>query len=122
MLAVMVRVSSQVRGVNVAPQNTSTLARILNQARNSSTVVSDPGWIVTEANSAHYAMVVEVEAQRPEEARAIAIQIVKPMRSRGYKEILIYVRAAPGGTDAATRRIQWTPNGGYVEMVYGGVR
>jgi len=122
MLAVMVQVSSQVRGVHVAPHNTSTLARILNQARNSSTVVSDPGWIVTGANSAHYAMVVEVEAQRPEEARAIAIQIVKPMRSRGYKEILIYVRAARGGTDAATRRIQWTPNGGYVEMVYGGVR
>ena len=114
----MVLVSSQVRGGNPVPQNTSNLARILNQARNSSTALSDPGWVVTEANSAHYVMVVEVEAQRPDKARAIATEIVKPMRSRGYKEILIYVRAPRGGTDAATRRIQWTPKGGYVEMAY----
>ena len=122
MVAVMVLVSSQVRGVSGVPQNTSTLARILNQARNSPTVLTDPGWVVTKANSAHYAIVVEVEAQRPEDARAIADHIVKPMRSRGYKEILIYVRAPRGGTDATTRRIQWTPAGGFVEMVYDAVR
>jgi hypothetical protein len=63
-------------------------------------------------------MVVEVEAQRLEEARAIAIHIVQPLRSRGYEEILIYVRVPRGGIDAAMRRIQWTPNGGFVETVY----
>ena len=118
MLAVMVRVSSQARRVDVAPQNTSALARILNQARDSSAFGPEPEWIVTKANSAHHVMVVEVEAQRLEEARAIAIQIVKPVRSRGYEEILIYVRPPRGGLDAAMRRIQWTPNGGFVETVY----
>lgn len=118
MLAVMVRVSSQARRVDVAPQNTSALARILNQARNSSAFGPEPEWIVTKANSAHHVMVVEVEAQRLEEARAIAIQIVKPVRSRGYEEILVYVRPPRGGIDAAMRRIQWTPNGGFVETVY----
>lgn len=118
MFAVMVRVSSQARRVDVAPQGTSALARILNQARDSSVFGSEPEWIVTKANSAHHVMVVEVEAQRLEEARAIAIQIVKPVRSRGYEEILIYVRVPRGGIDAAMRRIQWTPNGGFVETVY----
>ena len=53
---------------------------------------------------------------------AIAIQIMKPVRSRGYEEILVYVRVPGGDIDAATRRIQWTPNGGYVETVYGAPR
>jgi len=122
MLAVMVRVSSQARRVDVAPQNTSALARILNQARDSSAFGPEPEWIVTKANSAHHVMVVEVEAQRLEEARAIAIQIVKPVRSRGYEEILVYVRPPRGGIDAAMRRIQWTPNGGFVETVYDALR
>ena len=118
MFAVMVQVSSQARRVNVAPRNTSALARVLNQARDSSTSGGEEGWIVTKANSAHRAMVVEVEARRLEEARAIAIEIVQPMRSRGYEEILIYVRGVQGGTDATVRRIQWTPNGGFVESEY----
>jgi hypothetical protein len=42
------------------------------------------------------------------------------MRSRGYEEILIYVRPQGGGLDAPVRRIQWTRNGGFVETVYGG--
>ena len=118
MFAVMVQVSSQARRVNVAPRNTSALARVLNQARDSSSSGAEEGWIVTKANSAHRAMVVEVEARRLEEARAIAIEIVQPMRSRGYEEILIYVRGPQGGTDATVRRIQWTPNGGFVESEY----
>lgn len=118
MFAVMVQVSSQARRVNVAPQNTSALARVLNQARDSSAFGPEEEWIVTKANSAHRAMVVEVEALRLEEARAIAIQIVQPMRSRGYEEILIYVRGPQSGIDTAVRRIQWTPHGGYVETVF----
>jgi hypothetical protein len=118
MFTVMVTVSSQVRQVRVSPRNTSALARVLNQARDPSAFGPEEEWIVTKANSAHRAMVVEVEASRLEEARAIAIQIVQPMRSRGYEEILIYVRGPQSGMDTAVRRIQWTPNGGYVETVY----
>ena len=122
MFAVMVRVSSQAHRVDVSPRNTSSLARILNQARESPAFGPGPDWIVTKANSAHHAMVVEVEAQRLEEARVIAIQIVKAVRSLGYEEILIYVRAPQGGVDAAMRRVQWTSNGGFVETVYDALR
>lgn len=102
---------------NVA-DSASTLARIFDQARQSTAI--DVPWRVTEANSAHQVLVVEVEAQRLEDAREIAREIVIPVRSRGYLEILVYVRPEGGGPDAAMRRIQWTPDGGYVEAAYYG--
>jgi hypothetical protein len=114
MLAAMLRVSS---GARPSERPASSLAGRLNQARSPSASNSEDGWSVTMANSAHHAMVVEVDAQHPETARAIAEEIVAPMRSRGYEEILIYVR--PQGLDAPVRRIQWTRNGGFVEAVYG---
>ena len=64
-------------------------------------------------------MVVEVEARRLEDARAIAEQIVEPVRIRGYEEVLVYVHGPDGGIDAPMRRVQWTRKGGFVEMVYG---
>jgi hypothetical protein len=117
MLAAMLWVASAAHpseGRRPAP----TLAGRLNQARNASASGSEEGWSVTRANSAHHAMVVEVEAQHPEAARAIANEIVAPMLSRGYEEILVYVRPRGGGPDAPVRRIQWTRNGGFVESVY----
>jgi hypothetical protein len=72
-----------------------------------------PGWTVTRAYSAHHTMVVEVEADHPSEALAIAREVVEPLRNR-YDEVLVYTRS-PGAPDAA-RRVQWTPRGGYVEM------
>jgi hypothetical protein len=62
-------------------------------------------------------MVVDVEAERPEEAHEIAIEIVKMARPRGYEEVLIYVRPMRS-PDGPTRRVQWTPAGGYVESRY----
>ena len=51
------------------------------------------------------------------EARAIAQQLVEPVKSR-YAEILIYYHR-PGRPDPlAPRRVQWTPTEGYVETVY----
>ena len=116
MVAAMLRVSSETHPAESARPATSLAGR-LNQARSSSASDSEEGWSVTSANSAHQAMVVEIEAQHPETARAIADEIVAPMRSRGYEEILIYVR--PQGLDAPVRRIQWTRTGGFVETVYG---
>jgi|SRR5688572_12241215 hypothetical protein len=74
-------------------------------------------WRVTRATSAQRAMLVDVEAQRVADARAIAIQIVEPVRSHGYEEILVYVRKSGAPVSRPERRIQWTPKGGYVEMV-----
>lgn len=94
------------------------LAGALNepQARNGGTWWR---WKVTRATSAHRVLVVDVEAQRVADAKSIAIQIVEPVRSHGYEEILVYVRQPGGAAGAPERRVQWTPRGGYVEMVMG---
>lgn len=74
-------------------------------------------WTVTEAFAAHNTIVVHVETEHVHEARAIAQQVVDPIKDR-YAEALIYVHR-PGRPDAlAPRRIQWTPAQGYVETVY----
>ncbi len=73
-----------------------------------------PGWTVKRAYSAHHTMVVDVEAEHPSEALAIAREVVEPLRNR-YDEVLVYTRA-PDAPDAA-RRVQWTPRGGYVELI-----
>ena len=73
-----------------------------------------PGWTVKRAYSAHHTMVVEVDAERPSEALAIAREVVEPLRNR-YDEVLVYTRE-PEAPDAE-RRVQWTPRGGYVEMI-----
>jgi hypothetical protein len=78
---------------------------------------TEPDWKVTRANSAHGAFVVEVEAEHVDRAREIASEIVDPVRSKGYEEILIYIRPL-GQPDGPTRRIQWTPAGGFVESSY----
>jgi hypothetical protein len=104
---------------NAAPpdKGTSRLARALTKAAVDRAPTPRIGWVVTKATSAQHMMVVDVEAERLEEARGIAIQIVEPVRSHGYDEILIYVRQ-PGRREAAVRRVQWTPGGGYVESTY----
>lgn len=95
---------------------TSTLARTLTD--NARTPQAPRvGWTVTKATSAHHMMVVDIDAERLDEARGIAIQIVEPVRTHGYDEILIYVRQ-PGMREPAVRRIQWTPRGGYVESSF----
>ena len=97
-----------------AAKAASVLARTLNKAARDRSDVPRIGWAVTKATSAQHMMVVDVEAERIEEARGIAVQIVEPVRSQGYDEILVYVRQ-PGSRIPAVRRVQWTPRGGYVE-------
>jgi hypothetical protein len=74
-------------------------------------------WRVTEANSTDTIMVVDIEAERPDEALDIAEEIVAPL-ANSYEEVLIYVRAYDRTTDTSVRRIRWTPNEGYVETTY----
>jgi hypothetical protein len=94
-----------------APQHAGALARRLN-APQSASGQRWWSWRVTRAVSAQRAMIVEVEAERLADARAIAMQIIEPVRTHGYDEILIYVRAAGAPAAAASRRVQWTPRGG----------
>jgi hypothetical protein len=74
----------------------------------------DPGWRVTSATSVRHIMLVNVEAGDPGRARQIAIQIVEPVKEQ-YDEVLVYVHKT--GAPDADRRIQWTPRGGYVEIL-----
>jgi hypothetical protein len=97
---------------------TSTLARSLNTLAREAASAPRIGWAVTKATAAQHMMVVEVDAERLDDAQGIAVQIVDPVRSN-YDEILIYVRQ-PGRRIPAVRRIQWTARGGYVESTYTG--
>lgn len=62
-------------------------------------------------------MVVEVAAERPEQANAIARQIIEPAR-RDYSVILVYVRAVDQRSDPVVRRIEWSPRDGYQHLTY----
>jgi hypothetical protein len=74
-------------------------------------------WSITQMRTAHHAMIVDVVAQRVAEAATIADEIVALSRGRGYAEILVYVRGAGERGQPAERRVQWTPEGGFSELV-----
>ncbi len=74
-------------------------------------------WRVTQANSTADVMVVDVEAERPDEALAITEEIVAPLID-SYAEVVVYVRGRDQTGDDSVRRVQWTPDTGYVESTY----
>jgi hypothetical protein len=117
-LAVMAEMSSEARRVKLVPPSSSSLARILNEGRDAAARIPGQEWAVVRANSAHQALMVDVEAQRLDHSRAIATHIVKQVRPHRYAEILIYVRPPRSGINAAMRRVQWTPRGGFLELMY----
>jgi hypothetical protein len=100
-----------------AARAATSLTRALNHVEPGSARAQMPAWTVVAATSAHHVMVIDVEAQRPRDARAIAVQLVEPLRDR-YQEVLIYVRRPGTSNELAPRRIQWTPRRGYVESIY----
>ena len=75
-------------------------------------------WTATSAQSAMRALVVHVEAFDVTQARRIAAAIVEPRRGK-FDDILVYVHRIGGSRDMAARRVEWTPRGGYEEIVYG---
>ena len=95
-----------------------TLLRELSTARTSQFKEGE-AWVVTKVTSAHHMLVVNVDAERVGDAQAIAAEIVKPVQSRGFDEILVYVWRTHKHKPYADRRVQWTPKGGYAELVMG---
>jgi hypothetical protein len=95
-----------------------TLLRQLNAARTPQ-MKEGESWVVTKVTSAHHVLVVNVDADRVGDARAIASEIVAPVRDRGFEEVLVYVWKMRGHKTYADRRVQWTPRGGYSELVIG---
>lgn len=78
-----------------------------------------PSWTITHRVAAHRALVVEVAARHPEDALRIARDVVESEPSR-FDEVLIFVNR-PGVRDML-RRVQWTPQHGYVETIYTSAR
>lgn len=74
-------------------------------------------WTATSAQSAMREMVVHVEAFDVTQARQIATAIAEPRRAQ-FDDILVYVHRVGGSHEMAARRVEWTPRGGYVEIVY----
>jgi uncharacterized membrane protein len=71
-------------------------------------------WTITEQFAAHSVLVVQVETTTLGDALAIARAITAPLQSR-YTEIMIYFHR-PGRPDTLPpRRVQWSPDAGFVE-------
>jgi hypothetical protein len=100
-----------------SPPALTDLVRALNKMATPSPFARHEPWLVTRATSARRAMVIDVEADKPENANQIAEEIVAPLRVK-YEEVLVYVRPIGRPANAATRRIEWTPHGGFVESSY----
>jgi len=99
------------------PPALTDLVRALNKMATPSPLSKREPWTVTRATSARRAMVIDVEADKPENARQIAAGLVEPLRVK-YEEVLVYVRPIGSPTNAVVRRIEWTPHGGFVETMY----
>ena len=117
LFAAIVVWSARPRPIPTPPALTD-LVRALNRMETPSPFAKHEPWIVTRATSARHAMVIDVEADKPEDARQIAVEIVEPLRAKHYEEVLIYVRPIGNPFNATVRRIQWTPQGGFVETSY----
>src|SRR5689334_3532923 len=74
-------------------------------------------WTATSAQSAMRGMVVHVEAFDVTHARQIAAAIVEPRRAK-FDVVLIYVHRVGRSAGMAARRVEWSPRGGYEEIVY----
>jgi hypothetical protein len=95
-----------------------TLLRELNAAR-AKEFKEGEAWAVRKVTSAHHVLVVNVDADRVGNAQKIATEIVAPVRDRGFDEVLVYVWALHRQKPYPDRRVQWTPRGGYTELVMG---
>ena len=95
-----------------------TLLRELSAAR-ASQFKEGEAWVVTKVTSAHHVLLVNIDAERVNNAQTIAAEIVAPVKDRGFDEILVYVWRTHEHKPFADRRVQWTPKGGYTELVMG---
>jgi hypothetical protein len=116
LFAAVVVWSARPRPIPTTPAVTD-LVRALNKLETPDPRARHEPWTVIKAMSARREMVIDVEADQPGDARRIAEQLVKPLRAK-YEEVLIYVHPIGSPPDAVTRRIEWTPNDGFVESSY----
>ena len=114
--AALIEYSARPRPTPTPPAVTD-LVRALNRMTTPSPFARHEPWVVTRATSARRAMVIDVEADKPQDARRIAEEIVAPLLDR-YEEVLVYVRPIGSPQNTLTRRIEWTPGSGFIETSY----
>jgi len=71
-----------------------------------------PEWTVKGSMGTHHMLIVDVDAQPSADLKKIGRAVVTPVAGQ-YDEVLIYVRSGK----STVRRIQWTPQHGYVELL-----
>jgi hypothetical protein len=71
-----------------------------------------PEWTITSSMGTHHMLIAHVEAQPSADLQKIGRAIVTPVVGQ-YDEVLIYVRTGK----STLRRIQWTPQRGYVQLL-----
>ena len=98
--------------LNSAPRATSLVEDKNNTPR---LVMTGSGWRLVEQFSAHYALILEVEAENLSDAKSIAQQLSEPVQD-SYNEILVYFFPPDGQGGLPDRRVQWTESTGYVEV------
>jgi hypothetical protein len=74
-------------------------------------------WKLLSSVSAHRAMVIRIEMRDPLQAAPVAQRLVDREGDR-FDEVLVYVLRSDDPQPVLTRRIQWTPRGGYVTSEY----
>lgn len=99
--------------LTAARDGVTALARQFNLARRASPAETRESWTVSRATAALRELVVDVVAEHPADARAIAEEIIAPAQGK-YDEILVYVHAVDEVRDPLVRRVSWTPTTGYV--------
>jgi hypothetical protein len=74
-------------------------------------------WRLLHHYSAHYVLIVKIETDRIEDARAIATELLDPVKA-AYAEAIVYFYRPPTYGQLASARVQWSRAGGYQVMVY----
>ena len=77
--------------------------------------VAGAGWRLVDQLSAHFALVLKVEAENLSDAKSIAQRLTGPVTD-SYTEVLVYFHPTGGKDGLPDRRVQWTEAGGYIEM------
>lgn len=75
-------------------------------------VAPGPDWTITGSTGEHHMLMVDVQARPAARLRDIGEDVVGQFRNQ-FDEILIYVRSGK----STLRRIRWTPQHGFEEMV-----
>jgi hypothetical protein len=94
-----------------ARDGVTALARSLNDIRPAASPERHT-WTVTKASTFQRALVIEVNALNPADARSIAERLVNAVGAQ-YDEVLIYVQSIDLARDPLVRRIGWTVHRGY---------